>query len=211
LRKETDNLLSQIEGRTNQVAKVFDRICLLLIELEYLSEASGELEVTDAGNTLARIYGERDLLVAQCLRLGVWREADPATLAAIAASLVYEARRDDEDLSPKVPRGNFASIYEQTLSIWQDIEIAAKGYKLPPTNEPDLNFTVATHRWATGARLDAVLGESDMLAGDFIRWMKQIVDLLDQIAQTAQDEVADTARTAIDKIKRGIVAYSYYG
>ncbi|MFM2433717.1 MAG: hypothetical protein RI974_457, partial [Actinomycetota bacterium] len=36
-------------------------------------------------------------------------------------------------------------------------------------------------------------------------------DLLDQIAQTAQDEVADTARTAIDKIKRGIVAYSYYG
>jgi ATP-dependent RNA helicase HelY len=70
---------------------------------------------------------------------------------------------------------------------------------------------VATHRWATGARLDAVLGESDMLAGDFIRWMKQIVDLLDQIAQTAQDEVADTARTAIDKIKRGIVAYSYYG
>jgi ATP-dependent RNA helicase HelY len=50
-----------------------------------------------------------------------------------------------------------------------------------------------------------------MLAGDFIRWMKQIVDLLDQIAQTAQDEVAETARAAIDKIKRGIVAYSYYG
>ena len=211
LRKETDNLLSQIEGRTNQVAKVFDRICLLLIDLEYLSQASGELEVTEAGNTLARIYGERDLLVAQCLRLGVWREADPATLAAIAASLVYEARRDDEDLSPKVPRGNFAAIYEQTLSIWQDIEIAAKGHKLPPTNEPDLSFTVATHRWATGARLDSVLGESDMLAGDFIRWMKQIVDLLDQIAQAAQDEVADSAREAIDKIKRGIVAYSYYG
>ena len=50
-----------------------------------------------------------------------------------------------------------------------------------------------------------------MLAGDFIRWMKQIVDLLDQIAQAAQDEVAATAREAIDKIKRGIVAYSYYG
>jgi ATP-dependent RNA helicase HelY len=56
-----------------------------------------------------------------------------------------------------------------------------------------------------------VLGESDMLAGDFIRWMKQIVDLLDQIAQTADGAVASTARDAIDKVKRGIVAYSYYG
>jgi ATP-dependent RNA helicase HelY len=211
LRKETDNLLSQIEGRTNQVAKVFDRICLLLVELEYLRDDNGELEVTEAGTKLARIYGERDLLVAQCLRLGVWQGADAPTLAALAASLVYEARRDDEDISPKVPKGKFGEIFEETLSIWQDIELAAKGYKLNPTSEPDLNFTLATYRWASGSRLDAVLGESDMLAGDFIRWMKQIVDLLDQIAQTADGAVASTARDAIDKVKRGIVAYSYYG
>jgi ATP-dependent RNA helicase HelY len=50
-----------------------------------------------------------------------------------------------------------------------------------------------------------------MLPGDFIRWTKQIIDILDQLAQTAEPEIAKTAREAVDKVKRGIVAYSYYG
>jgi len=210
LRRETDNLLAQIEGRTNQVAKTFDRICLLLVELEYLSIDEQDYEVTDAGRKLARIYGERDLLVAECLRLNIWKDADPAALAAIAAALIYEARRDDDDPNPKLPRGEFASILESTLHVWEDIEYLAKSHKLPQTNEPDPTLSLAIHRWAGGAKLDTVLSEADMLPGDFIRWTKQIVDLLDQIAQTGEGQVSTTARAAIDKVKRGIVAYSYF-
>jgi ATP-dependent RNA helicase HelY len=50
-----------------------------------------------------------------------------------------------------------------------------------------------------------------MLPGDFIRWTKQIIDLLDQLAKTTDGELAVTAKAAVDKVKRGIVAYSYYG
>jgi ATP-dependent RNA helicase HelY len=67
------------------------------------------------------------------------------------------------------------------------------------------------YRWASGAKLDTVLDSADLLAGDFIRWAKQIIDLLDQIAQSDNPEIADTARSAVDKVKRGIVAYSFYG
>jgi ATP-dependent RNA helicase HelY len=56
-----------------------------------------------------------------------------------------------------------------------------------------------------------VLESFDMLPGDFIRWTKQIIDLLEQIAQTAEGKVEATAREAIDRVKRGIVAYSYFG
>jgi ATP-dependent RNA helicase HelY len=49
-----------------------------------------------------------------------------------------------------------------------------------------------------------------MLAGDFIRWCKQTIDLLEQIAKVHQDELSGAAELSIDKIKRGIVAYSYY-
>src|SRR5262249_44190700 len=38
--------------------------------------------VTEAGRTLARIWAETDLLVAECLRRGVWGELDAAGLAA---------------------------------------------------------------------------------------------------------------------------------
>ena len=182
----------------------------LLNELEYLSKVKDDFEVTDNGLRLARIYGERDLLVAECLRRGVWQESDPANLAAIAAALIYEARRDDDDPNPKVPRGQFADIMQSTLDVWEDVEWLAKSHKLNQTSQPDPTLSLAMHRWASGAKLDTVLSEADLLPGDFIRWTKQIVDMLDQIAQTGEGKVSDTARKAIDLVKRGIVAYSYF-
>jgi ATP-dependent RNA helicase HelY len=110
-----------------------------------------------------------------------------------------------------LPRGEFVSILESTLHVWEDIEYLAKSHKLPQTNEPDPTLSLAIHRWAGGAKLDTVLSEADMLPGDFIRWTKQIIDILDQLAQTAEPDIAKTAREAVDKVKRGIVAYSYYG
>ena len=58
--------------------------------------------------------------------------------------------------------------------------------------------------------MDLVLEVADLLPGDFIRWSKQIIDLLEQISQAASGKLSETAKQAIDKVKRGIVAYSYY-
>lgn len=63
-------------------------------------------------------------------------------------------------------------------------------------------------RWAQGARLDTVLGDADLAAGDFVRLTKQTIDMLDQISLVADAKVARNARTALDSIRRGIVAYS---
>ena len=209
LRRETDAILAQIEGRTNQVAKTFDKICSTLEDLGYLVEQSGELSVSEAGKELSRIYGERDLLVAECLRSGTWLGLDAAGLAALVSSLVYEARRDDEAQNPRLPKGNFESILTETYYVWRDLEEVSGRYKLPETNPIDPRLSLMMHRWASGARLDSVLLEADLLVGDFIRWCKQVIDLLSQISQTNYP-VAETAKEAIDKVKRGIVAYSYY-
>jgi ATP-dependent RNA helicase HelY len=56
-----------------------------------------------------------------------------------------------------------------------------------------------------------VLDAADLLPGDFIRWCKQIIDLLEQLSSVADGKLASTAKDAIDKVKRGIVAYSFYG
>lgn len=210
LSRELEAVINQIEGRTNQVAKTFDRICEMLVDLNYVKETDGEFEVLDAGRTLARIYGERDLLISECLREGVWNKLDAPGLAAMAAVLVYEARRDEE-WQPKLPKGNFAEVLQTTSDIWSELEFLAKSHRLGQTPPLDLSLCLPIHRWASGARLDTVLDSADLLAGDFIRWTKQIIDLLDQVAQTAEPELAATARAAVDKVKRGIVAYSYYG
>jgi ATP-dependent RNA helicase HelY len=211
LQRELEGILNQIEGRTNQVAKTFDRICGMLADLNYIApDQEGDYDVLDAGRTLARIYGERDLLISECLREGVWKNLDAPSLAAVAASLVYEARRDEE-WEPRVPKGNFAEVIETTQEIWHELEELSRHHKLRQTPPLDLSLALPIHRWASGARLDTVLDSADLLAGDFIRWTKQIIDLLDQIAQTADSGLAETAKLAVTKVKRGIVAYSYYG
>lgn len=210
LQRELDAALNQIEGRTNQVARTFDKICSQLIELEYISDEDADLNVLDDGKMLSRIYGDRDLLVAECIRHGVWSKIDAPNLAALAVALVYEARRDD-DYQPRLPKGNFESYLEKTMDIWWALETLAKKYKLPATSSPDFSISLAFHKWASNGKLDNVLEIADLLPGDFIRWAKQVIDLLEQIAQVADQALATTARNAVDSVKRGIVAYSYYG
>jgi ATP-dependent RNA helicase HelY len=62
--------------------------------------------------------------------------------------------------------------------------------------------------WSRGQGLDTVLTEADMAAGDFVRWAKQTIDLLDQLSLVAQGNVGRVARQALESIRRGIVAYS---
>jgi ATP-dependent RNA helicase HelY len=211
LRRETDAIIDQIEGRTNQVAKTFDKICSLLVDLEYLNQNGSEIEVLDNGRLLARIYGDRDLLISECIKNEIWQDLDAPNLAAMAAALVYEARRDDDGLEVKLPKGNFKDILGKTEDVWYELEMLAKHHRLSHTSALDAALCLPIHKWASGARLDAVLGSADLLPGDFIRWTKQIIDLLDQISQVATPKLAQTAKDAMDKVKRGIVAYSYYG
>jgi len=69
--------------------------------------------------------------------------------------------------------------------------------------------------WASGKGLDEVLREAEMPAGDFVRWCKQVIDVLGQIAAAAPSADGSTvpknARKAVDGLLRGVVAYSSVG
>ena len=74
---------------------------------------------------------------------------------------------------------------------------------------PTSGFAWAAYRWAEGDDLDEVLGETDLAAGDFVRWMKQLLDLADQVADAAGDApLRATAREVVRRLRRGVVAYS---
>jgi len=209
LKRETDRLTSEIRGRTGAVAKVFDRVTDILMKLGYLISTDGVVTLAPAGRMLRRIYGERDLLVAESLRLGLWNNLDAASLAAMACSLVYEPRRDEGQLGDAyLPRGNFREAFDETGNLWARLDDLERDSKLPGTQPLSTGLCLAMYRWAQGARLDTVLAEADMAAGDFVRVTKQTIDLLDQLSVVADIPVGGTARKALDAIRRGIVAYS---
>jgi ATP-dependent RNA helicase HelY len=207
LSRETDGLTRRIEGRTNTIARVFDRVADLLAERGYLD---GD-RVTPDGRRLKQIYAEADLLVAECLREGVWDGLDPAALAACVSALVYQSRRDDRGASPRVPAACREAL-RHTVEVWSELDDRERQLKLDATPEPDLGLVWSIHRWALGHRLDAVLADADIAAGDFVRWCKQVVDLLGQVADAAtasgSRDLARTAQRSLDAVRRGVVAYS---
>jgi ATP-dependent RNA helicase HelY len=210
LKRDVDKLRRQIETRTGTVARIFDRVVDVLGALEYVSiHEDGTTTLTPAGRTMRRIYGERDLLVAESLRRGIWKDLDAASLAALACSLVYEPRRDDGGPGERgLPRGAFRPAFEATLSLWQELDDIEQEHRLPGTEPVAAGLALAMHTWARGGMLDRVLIEADMAAGDFVRWSKQTIDLLDQLSIVADQPIAGTARKALDAVRRGIVAYS---
>jgi ATP-dependent RNA helicase HelY len=128
----------------------------------------------------------------------------------MVAALIYEPRRDDEGRNPKLPKGEFTAALIETEEIWDQLEELGRQHKIRQSEPLHPHLSFAIHRWANGARLDSVLDETELLVGDFVRWCKQIIDLLGQIAQT-DAAISKTAKEAIDRVKRGIVAYSYFG
>lgn len=210
LLRETEGLERRVEARTNTIARTFDRVCGLLESLGYLD---GD-RVTPAGVQLGRLYTELDLLAAECVRTGVWSGLEPAELAAAVSALAFESRQREEAMAPRVPSGRVRDALAETVRLWASLDLAEKDHGLAFLREPDLGFAWATYRWASGARLEAVLGESDLSAGDFVRWTKQLIDLLGQIGQAAADRdpaLRASADAAVDALRRGVVAYSSVG
>ena len=226
LEREHDALVRRIEGRTSSIARVFDKICDVLTVTGYLEvvapdqadeardagRPAGRTRVTPAGQSLRRLYAESDLLVAECLRTGAWDSLDAPGLAAVVSTVVFEARRDDHETTPPVPggpHGRLATALDETARVWSRLDDLETSRGLQTTRPLDLGIVEPVHRWASGRSLGTVLAGTDLAAGDFVRWCKQVIDLLDQLGQAAPaGATRTTARRAVDLLRRGVVAYS---
>ena len=100
-------------------------------------------------------------------------------------------------------------VLDRSVRLWAELSRVEKDHKLQFLREPDLGFAWAAQRWAGGGALDEVLSETDLAAGDFVRWMKQLLDLTGQVASAAPTpELRATARQVTESLRRGVVAYS---
>jgi ATP-dependent RNA helicase HelY len=206
LERETAGLRRRVDSRSQVIARTFDRVCAVLEQLGYLD---GDM-VTDEGRRLGRIYSELDLLTAECLRAGVWAELAPAELAACVSTLVYESRQADESRAPRTPPGATRRALDEMEGLWGELHVIERDNRLSFLREPDAGFAWAAYRWAKGDRLDAVLDDTGLAAGDFVRWVRQVLDLLGQLHDAAPEDspVRRSAPAAMDALRRGVVAYT---
>lgn len=200
----------------DSLAAQFNRIVALLEELDYVEtsvDADGQkqADITLEGSRLSRIHHESDLLVAQCLRRGIWDGLDPAELAAVASVVVFENRRETGE-SMEVPSEPLAEAIDSTIRIYNELSSDEQRHGIPLTRMPELGFATALHQWTAGAPLDYCLQAAEasgasLTPGDFVRWCRRVIDLLDQIRNTAYaNSVKTTSRKAVKAINRSVVA-----
>ncbi|QWW18685.1 DEAD/DEAH box helicase [Schaalia sp. 19OD2882] len=205
-KRELEHLLGAIDGRTNSVAKEFDRVCAVLDSLGFLD---GE-DVTDAGEILTHVFGERDLVVVEALRGGAFDGLEAADLAALASCFVHESR-GEVDQSASAPKGLNPALrqaWRQARAAWSRVtaaEAEAHSQLSPPPEHGLMNATAA---WARGASLTTALDECELQGGDFVRWMRQVMDLLDQLRRVGDPVLAARTRQARDLLARGVVSWS---
>ena len=206
--RDKDRLVGEIERATGSIARIFDKRLAILTQLDYLTD---DREPTQAGNTMRKLYAENYLVIAECLRRGVWEQLHPPALAAAVSTLLYNGRREDENRTPRIPggpQGVLGKALNETVRVWSQIDDLHTANGLPELPSPQWGIVGPIHGWAQGRNLATVLSGAEIAAGDMVRWCKQVIDALDQIADaTASANVRKAAHQAIAAMRRGVVAY----
>lgn len=107
-------------------------------------------------------------------------------------------------------QGELANTLEWMNKVTEGMKEAEAARGLDLLGSPDTGFGEAAYMWARGAGLEEMLSRfPDRSIGDMVRTMKQIIDLLRQLAEVAEDRMlVDNLHRAMDDIDRGVVGYS---
>ncbi|MDP8938155.1 MAG: RNA helicase, partial [Actinomycetota bacterium] len=205
LEKDLRRLERRIRGRTESLARQFDRVLRVLEAWGYVDGWS----LTPAGEQLTRIYHECDLLVAEALRAGLFDDLDATAVAALASAFTYTARRPGTGPEPWFPSARFKRRWADLEQLATQLNAAEDEAGLPLTRPPEAGFFAAAYGWAAGEDLGEVIAEEEVSGGDFVRNVKQLIDLLRQLGDVASaPATAKAAREAADRLFRGVVSAS---
>ncbi len=205
LRRQAERLERQVRGRTESLARQFDRVLRVLQTWGYVDG----WKLTGAGSRLARFYHEADLLIAEALGEGHFDGLDPPSLASLTSVFTFEQRGSAPAPAPSFPSKGLRQRWLAIERLCAELNLAEEEAGLPLTRQPDPGFMTMAYDWAKGNDLDSVLADEDMSGGDFVRNAKQLIDLLRQLGDVAPDPgTSGSARAAAEGFFRGLVAAS---
>ena len=203
--KELTQLEKRVSTSAQSVSKKFEDLTDLLEQWGYVDD----WKLTEKGVRLGRIFHESDLLIAECLSNGVFDDLDQFELASLASVFVYEDRKREAHERIHFPNSKLDDRWAKIERISRKLSAQEVQYGLLPHRFPDPGFMCTTYDWAHGTSLFDILDEDDVTAGDFVRTMKQLIDLLRQFS-TIDDETISSylSGQAAKSLFTGVVAAS---
>jgi ATP-dependent RNA helicase HelY len=204
--KERDSGYDVVSRRLADVVEVLNRFSFM----------RGQA-LEEKGDLLRRVYNECDLLLVEALEAGMISRLDVKELVAFASWFIYESREPESEEDRLVARaeeehlqGMLGEVLDWTRAKLDAMKSAEAEQGLDLLGSPDTGFGEAAFMWAGGADLDEMLARfPGRSVGDMVRIMKQIIDLMRQLAEVSPDPVlTSNLRKAMDAVDRGVVGYS---
>jgi ATP-dependent RNA helicase HelY len=200
----------RLEAHQNAYWQEFCRVVEVLEEFGAVS--AGRLE--PKGRLIAGLRHDNELLVSEVINRGVLSDTNLAEAASLCASLLEESRSGDQ-----VVARTFLKRHPKLKKKLHQIESAAEAI-FAAQRERHLGMPLFVHpgfmpsvfRWASGDDDWAGIIEESFGGheGDLIRAMRRLIDLLRQLAESAEvpPAVAALLGRAARVIDRGIVLES---
>ncbi len=203
--REISELERRVEHRNATLAREFDGVLAILDERGLVDLEAWTL--TDAGDMLARVFHESDLLVTETIRAGVLDGVDAATLAGLVSTFVYEHRSPDDPPMPWFPDSAVRRRWRSIERLSEELAHLELVQGLAQHRPPDPTFFAIAYAWVAGEGFAEVVADEEVTGGDFVRNVKQLIDVLRQVAIVAPDaETRATARSAAESAFRGVVS-----
>lgn len=201
---EAAELASQIDDRRGSLARDLDAVVGVL---DHFGLVDGDRwELLEAGSMLTRVFHECDLLIVEALRRGVFDGLESADLAAVVSAVVFEYRGPDEPPPPWFPTPEVRRAWQRLEVISKEVAAVEREAGLGEHRAPDPGFVAAAHAWVAGGDLAEVVGAEEMTGGDFVRTMRQVIDLCQQLAEVANDpSTRRAASRAVSASVRGVI------
>jgi ATP-dependent RNA helicase HelY len=215
--RQIEKLQARLEQRRTALAAIRNALwqeVLRVLEVLDAFDAVQKGELRPKGRLVAALRHDHELLVAECVFRGVFDEATPAEVAALASCLTEEARSGEEAPSrvflkqrPKLRR-RIRQMEEAAAAIFA----VQRRVGLFRSVGVQPGFVAAVHRWASGDDdWPRIVTESfGGHEGDLIRAMRRLIDVLRQLAEAPEvpAAIAGGARAAARTLDRGIVLES---
>jgi ATP-dependent RNA helicase HelY len=206
-RERLHRQLSEIERRSSErsgsLTRRFEQICTILARRGFVDG----WRLTSRGEVLARVFHESDLLISTVLCDGLLDGLAPAELAGLTSLFTYEHRSKDAPPPPWYPSPDVRRRASEIERVAAKLAAEEERAGLPATRQPDATFLAVAHAWAAGEHLEVVMADDELSGGDFVRNVKQLIDLLRQIGEVAPlPSTGTAARQAAEDLRRGIVA-----
>jgi len=178
--------------------------------LEFLKQegyVKGDDTLTEDGKWASQLRVDQPLLIAEGLRQGLFPQSDPALLAALIATFVYDREMEiefDQSKAPRVLLEAYGTM-RRGLQPLVEREIAG-GFPVRPS---PLWAAATMYAWAKGVDWETVLDIAGMTEGDLAMLASRTADNLRQVTALTEvyPAIAETAADAISLVLREPVVF----